>query len=208
MSKSRRPSAPGQNPDHGRAHRVAHRSRSGESVQGHSIAAQPGSGCHYISHRLEEISAIADRITVLRDGESIATRLVNEVDQCALIEMMVGREISAVYPKREVSKTDIVIELRKVHNRGAGLREISLSVRAVKSSISRSGRLRPNRIRRNVVWADTRRLGRNSHQRRPVQITVPAHAIQLGLDMYRRTAPAWCNSRHADRRQCESRELG
>ena len=66
-----------------------------------------GAGIIYISHRLEEISAIADRITVLRDGETIATRLRGEVDRTALIGMMVGREIAAVYPKREVAKGEV-----------------------------------------------------------------------------------------------------
>src|SRR5579862_3586573 len=59
-----------------------------------------GAGIIYISHRLEEISTIADRVTVLRDGETIATRRTGEVDKGSLIGMMVGREISAVFPKR------------------------------------------------------------------------------------------------------------
>jgi rhamnose transport system ATP-binding protein len=89
-----------------------------------------GAGIIYISHRLEEISAIADRVTVLRDGETIAMRRVEEVDKAALIGMMVGREISAVFPKRAVPLGNERIELRRVFNRAAGLRDISLSVRS------------------------------------------------------------------------------
>src|SRR5574341_80404 len=48
-------------------------------------------GVIYISHRLEELFAIVDRVTVLRDGEAIATRAMAEVDQAALIRLMVGR---------------------------------------------------------------------------------------------------------------------
>ena len=60
-----------------------------------------GAGIIYISHRLEEIAAIADRVTVLRDGCTIATREVNDVTPGELIRMMVGRDLSAVFPKRD-----------------------------------------------------------------------------------------------------------
>jgi rhamnose transport system ATP-binding protein len=69
-----------------------------------------GVGIIYISHRLEEIAAIADRVTVLRDGQSIATRPLAEVDRAELIRLMVGREVSAIFPKREVAIGDVVLE--------------------------------------------------------------------------------------------------
>src|SRR2546427_2019046 len=61
-----------------------------------------GVGIIYISHRLDEISSIADRITVLRDGETIATKRKGQVDRAQLITMIVGREVAAVFPKRAV----------------------------------------------------------------------------------------------------------
>src|SRR5262245_16118605 len=61
-----------------------------------------GVGVIYISHRLEELFEVADRVTVLRDGETVTTRAMNEVDKAELIRLMVGRELSAVFPKREV----------------------------------------------------------------------------------------------------------
>jgi rhamnose transport system ATP-binding protein len=88
-----------------------------------------GAGVIYISHRLEEISAIADRITVLRDGESIGTCDAAEVNREQLIAMMVGREVAAVYPKRAVEIGEIAMELRGVGNREAGLSGVSLTVR-------------------------------------------------------------------------------
>src|SRR4051812_709888 len=69
-----------------------------------------GVGIIYISHRLEEIAAIADRVTVLRDGQSIATRPLAEVDRAELIRLMVGREISAIFPKREVPIGEVALE--------------------------------------------------------------------------------------------------
>src|SRR5215218_205918 len=68
----------------------------------------------YISHRLEELPVIADRVTVLRDGATISTRVMSDVNREQLIQLMVGRELSSVFPKRDVPLGDIVLELRDV----------------------------------------------------------------------------------------------
>ncbi len=86
-------------------------------------------GIIYISHRLEEVFAIADRITVLRDGETVATVAVRDVSQPALIRMMVGRELTTVFPKRDVAIGQVALELRGVSNDAAGVRDVSLMVR-------------------------------------------------------------------------------
>lgn len=88
-----------------------------------------GAGIVYISHRLEEVAAIADRITVLRDGETIGTRQAREVGRDQLIAMMVGRDVAAVYPKREVPLGPVALELRAVGSRAAGIRGVSFAVR-------------------------------------------------------------------------------
>ena len=58
-----------------------------------------GIACIYISHKLEEVFALADRITVLRDGASITTVKTSETDQAAIIRHMVGREITQLFPR-------------------------------------------------------------------------------------------------------------
>lgn len=88
-----------------------------------------GVGIVYISHRLEEILAIADRITVLRDGQAVACRNAAEVNREELIRLMVGRSIESVYPKRDVPLGDRALEVRDLSNREAGLENISFSVR-------------------------------------------------------------------------------
>jgi rhamnose transport system ATP-binding protein len=88
-----------------------------------------GVGVIYISHRLEEIAAVADRVTVLRDGETIATKRIEEVDREELIRMMVGRELGAIFPKREIAAGETVLELRDISSRAAGVHHVSLSVR-------------------------------------------------------------------------------
>lgn len=59
-----------------------------------------GVTCIYISHKLDEVFEIADRITVLRDGESIDTKKIGEINEAEIVKMMVGREINQMYPKR------------------------------------------------------------------------------------------------------------
>src|SRR5215207_5660010 len=61
-----------------------------------------GVGIVYISHRLEEVFLLADRVTVLRDGEFVGTKLVSETREAELISMMVGRTIDNLFPKLEV----------------------------------------------------------------------------------------------------------
>jgi len=87
-----------------------------------------GAGVIYISHKLDEVFAVADRITVLRDGESIATRPRDAIDGRELVQLMVGRELTAVYPKRAVPLGASALELRGLSNTSRGLRQISLTV--------------------------------------------------------------------------------
>jgi rhamnose transport system ATP-binding protein len=86
-----------------------------------------GNGIIYISHRLEEIASIADRVTVLRDGQSIATRELRDVEPAELIRLMVGRDIAAVFPKREVPIGDVVLEVSGL--RSPAIHDVSFEVR-------------------------------------------------------------------------------
>lgn len=89
-----------------------------------------GVGIIYISHRLDELPIIADRVTVLRDGVTIETRLMSEVDRQELIRLMVGRELSAVFPKREVKLGEPVMEVRNLTCHEVGISNVSFSIRA------------------------------------------------------------------------------
>ncbi|MFC1923302.1 sugar ABC transporter ATP-binding protein [Chloroflexota bacterium] len=81
----------------------------------------------YISHRLHEIGGIADRITVLRDGELVGTVNNSDVTERDLITMMVGRELDNVYPKREVPIGDVVLRVENLAS-GELLKGISFDV--------------------------------------------------------------------------------
>lgn len=63
---------------------------------------QEGVSCIFITHKLEELFAIADRVVTMRDGEVIGTHLIDEVDKNTLISEMVGRQVENLYPKAQV----------------------------------------------------------------------------------------------------------
>jgi rhamnose transport system ATP-binding protein len=89
-----------------------------------------GVGLIYISHRLEELPVIADRVTVLRDGRTIETRLMSEINREELIQLMVGRDLSAVFPKKEVAFGEVVLQLNDLGCTETGIRKVDLTVRA------------------------------------------------------------------------------
>lgn len=89
-----------------------------------------GVGIIYISHRLEELPVIADRVTVLRDGCSIGTHMISEVSRRDLIHLMVGRDLSVVFPKKTIEFGQVVLELRNFCCHAAGIKDVNLTVRA------------------------------------------------------------------------------
>jgi rhamnose transport system ATP-binding protein len=139
-----------------------------------------GVGVIYISHRLEEISAVADRVTVLRDGESIATKRIDEVDRAELIRMMVGRELESIFPKREIVPGEVVLELRDVSN--SVVRHVSLTVRRGEilgiAGLVGSGRTQLAETIFGLTPADS---GEILLRGEIVKIASPAEAIQHGI---------------------------
>lgn len=83
----------------------------------------------YVSHRLDEVFAVADRVTVLRDGRHVRTTALADTSPDELVRLMVGRDVSAMFHRDDVAGGDVVLELDQV---GAGrqLRDVSIVVRA------------------------------------------------------------------------------
>ena len=88
-----------------------------------------GVGIVYISHRLDEIFAIADRVTVLRDGAYVGAREVADTNASELVQMMVGRRIENLFPKTDVPIGPPILEARDVVRRPM-TKSVSLTVRA------------------------------------------------------------------------------
>ncbi len=71
-----------------------------------------GVTCIYISHKLGEVLSIADRVTVLRDGKSVGTATIKELDEHKLVAMMVGRELSDFFPHESSLSGEVVLEVK------------------------------------------------------------------------------------------------
>jgi ribose transport system ATP-binding protein len=87
-----------------------------------------GVGVIYISHRLDEIARIGDRITVLRDGKTVAKALPADIPVDELIQLMVGRSFSEVFPRRERTQGEVVLRVKGL--RSPQLAGASFEVRA------------------------------------------------------------------------------
>jgi ABC-type sugar transport system ATPase subunit len=87
-----------------------------------------GIGIIYVSHRLAEVFAVADRILVLRDGEHVATRPAAGVTADSLIEMMVGRKLESEFPRRQVTVGPERLVVRDLR-RGEAVRGVSFALR-------------------------------------------------------------------------------
>jgi rhamnose transport system ATP-binding protein len=141
-----------------------------------------GVGIIYISHRLEELPQIADRVTILRDGMLVGVRAMQEISRGELIQMMVGRELSAVFPKRAVPIGDVVLEARGLGCRAMGVRDVSLTVRAGEilglAGLVGAGRTELARVLFGLEPADQ---GEILLRGKSVAIDSPARAIELGI---------------------------
>jgi rhamnose transport system ATP-binding protein len=82
----------------------------------------------YITHRFEELFRLADRVTILRDGEWVDTCNVRELTRNRLISLMVGREVSDVYPDRGKKAGQVALEVQNLACRAAGVKDVSLKV--------------------------------------------------------------------------------
>ncbi|ASN06673.1 sugar ABC transporter ATP-binding protein [Virgibacillus necropolis] len=87
-----------------------------------------GVGIIYISHRMEEIFTICDRITVLRDGQYVGTKIISETSFEAIVKMMVGRELGERFPTRTGNIGDIIFEVKDLKRKGI-FQNINFNVR-------------------------------------------------------------------------------
>ena len=141
-----------------------------------------GAGIIYISHRLDEVAVIADRVTVLRDGQTVATRLLKDVDRAELVRLMVGRDIQAIFPKRDVPIGAIALEVRDLGCRAAGIHDVTFQVRRGEilgiAGLVGSGRTQLAETLFGLTPSDA---GAIQLQDGAVRIESPAEAIRLKM---------------------------
>lgn len=141
-----------------------------------------GVGVVYISHRLEEIFALADRVTVLRDGESVGTHPVKDLTEAAMIQLMVGREVAALYPPAESEPGAVVLSLKNLGCSASGVRGIDLEVRAGEivgmAGLVGAGRTELARILFGITPADSGQIALNG---KALTLSSPREAISHGI---------------------------
>lgn len=139
---------------------------------------QNGVGVIYISHRLEEIFALADRVTVLRDGQSVGTHPVAGIDEAGLIRLMVGREVAQIYPAAESVPGDVVLSLNQLGCRASGVNNVSFEVRAGEifglAGLVGAGRTELARILFGLTPADSGTIALNGQ---PLTLRTPQDAV-------------------------------
>ncbi|WP_018930598.1 sugar ABC transporter ATP-binding protein [Gracilibacillus lacisalsi] len=135
----------------------------------------------YISHRMEEIFAICDRITVLRDGASIGTKVIKETSFDEIVSMMVGRELGERFPERKGSPSDVKLEIDNL-TREDEFDSVSLQVRAGEilgiSGLMGAGR---SELVETIFGYRQPDKGTIKVDGKPVKIKNPSYAMQQGV---------------------------
>ncbi len=137
----------------------------------------------YISHRLEEIFRICDTITVLKDGTFVKQVDAKDIDKGRLVNLMVGRDMSTLFPARDARIGEVVLEVRNL-NRGKMVRDVSFSVRAGEvlgfSGLVGVGRTETMRV---IFGADKRDSGEVLFLGNKVNFKSPREAVKNGLGL-------------------------
>lgn len=137
----------------------------------------------YISHKMDEIFKIADRVTVFRDGQYVGEEDIGNVDEQKLVSMMIGREINQIFPKIQVPIGDVAFEVKNLSRKGV-FQDISFQVRKGEilgvSGLMGAGRSEImqaifgiERIDEGAIYLDGERL----------RIHSPKDAIKKGIGM-------------------------
>ncbi len=135
----------------------------------------------YISHRLEEVFQVADRITVLKDGELIGTVTPAKADQNQLIKMMVGRDLGELFPKRQPNPGEEALSVKDFSRPGA-FDKVSFSLRHGEIvglfGLVGSGR---TQIARCIFGADPFSTGELYLEGEPLRPRSPSDAVRAGI---------------------------
>ncbi len=138
----------------------------------------------YVSHRIEEVLAIADRITVLRDGAYVGTLTSQEATINKVINMMVGRELAHSVETGQHVTGDVLLDVRRLAGHKNIVRDVSFTVRRGEivglAGLIGAGRSETARM---IFGADRRGSGEVLLQGKPVHFKSPRDALDRGLGM-------------------------
>lgn len=136
----------------------------------------------YVSHRLDEVFEISDRVSVFRNGQWIKTMNTCDTDKNELIKLMVGRDIGSTYPERNSKIGDVVLEAKNIV--AEGVKNVSFSVRAGEvlgiGGLVGSGR---SELVNTVFGAQKMQSGEIFIKGKKVDINSPSKAIENGIGL-------------------------
>ena len=135
----------------------------------------------YISHRMEEIFTICDRITVMRDGKTVDTKAIRDTNFDEVVKKMVGREITERFPKRDFKPGEMVLEVKGLTKRGV-FKDMNFSVRSGEivgvSGLMGAGR---TEIMRAIFGLDSFDSGEVWLSGKKIVIKTPDQAVKAGI---------------------------
>ena len=143
--------------------------------------ASEGMGILYISHKLKEVFAVADRVTVLRDGKYVGTQIISETTPDALIRMMVGRDLGTLFPHKSEKVGASLFQVKNLIVPGFGAPnsfELHHGEILGFSGLIGSGR---TELARAIFGAEPKVSGQLFLDGTPVEITSPKQAIEHGI---------------------------
>ena len=141
-----------------------------------------GCGIIYISHKMEEILRISDDVTIMRDGQWVATRPAAELTMDEIIRLMVGRELTSRFPPKSNKQGDVILEVQGMSGRYTRLKEASFQLRKGEilgiAGLDGSGR---TEVLENLFGVMTREGGSIKLHGRPIENRTPREAIKNGF---------------------------
>lgn len=142
---------------------------------------QEGTAILFISHRLEELFALADRVTTLRDGKYVGTRPMADVTTDELIQMMVGRQLGDLFPKQTAERGQVLLEVEKLAVAGV-FQNVSFALHAGEI-VGMAGLVGAGRtdVACSLFGIKPATSGQIKLDGRPVVIRDPQQAMALGI---------------------------
>lgn len=144
---------------------------------------QQGVAVIYISHKIEEIMEICDRLSVYRDGHYIGTRLISEIDHGTIVSMVVGRELTNLFPKSELNIGEVILDVKNLSKYGK-FRDVSFQLHKGEilgfAGLEGAGR---SEVASCIFGIDQPDSGEIYLDGKKVSIASPSAAVELGIGM-------------------------
>lgn len=141
-----------------------------------------GCGIIYISHKMAEILRISDEVTVMRDGKWIATRDAKDLTTDEIIKLMVGRELTNIYPPKTNRVGDVLLDVEHLTAEYSKLNDVSFTARRGEiigvAGLDGSGR---TELLENLFGSATRRSGKLTLDGKPIKNRNPRESIKNGF---------------------------